>query len=415
MNQFFKNYGATLLMLAGIVLGALCGAFLPRVADFVRPVGELFLNLIFVMIVPLVFFSTASAICKLRGSGMLGKTLVTVLAVFIGMSLVTVVLGLLGTSLWPLGAGGVSVPEAGSDAGSANLSLADAIVGAFTASEFSLLLSKEHMLALVIFAALFGYATGAAGEKGRAVSEFVVSGSEVMMKMVSLVMVLAPLGLGCYFAHTVASVGVALLGGYLKVLLLYLGLTLLFFFVINSVYVFCAGGASGASVQGRWAALRSYWAHIWEPAATACGTVSSAASMPSAMNAARRMGVTPEIAESVIPLGTTIHKDGSVLGAVFKIVFLMALCSRPVAGAGTILAIVGVALLEALVLSAVPSGGLTGEVFICSVMGFSPEMVGIIVVIGLIIDIPATLLNVNGNIVGALLVDRIVGRKKKNR
>ena len=101
-----------------------------------------------------------------------------------------------------------------------------------------------------------------------------------------------------------------------------------------------------------------------------------------------------------------------MLGAVFKIVFLLLLCGRPTAGAGTFLAILGVAMMEAVVLSAVPSGGLTGEVFICSVMGFPPQTVGIIVAIGLLIDIPATLLNVNGNIVASLLVDRLTGRRR---
>ena len=414
MNGFLKNYGATLLLLAGIVLGALCGALWPEAAHAVKPVGELFLNLIFVMIVPLVFFSTASSIGKLRGSGMLGRTVLTILAVFLGMSLVAALAGLLGTARVPLVLSSEwdpfspALPEG---AGNGTVPIAEAVVGALTASDFSLLLSKEHMLALVIFSALFGYAVGAAGEKGRTMERFVQSGSDVMMKMVSLVMVLAPLGLGCYFADTVASVGASLLGGYLRVLLLYLALTLLFFFVINSLYVWLAGGRG----KSRWEALKNYWIHIWAPAATAAGTVSSAATMPAAMTAAQRMGVSPEIAESVIPLGTNIHKDGSVLGAVFKIVFLMALCGRPVDGAGTLLAIVGVSLMEAVVLSAVPSGGLTGEVFICSVMGFPPQMVGIIVVIGTLIDIPATLLNVNGNIVASLLVDRLAGRRRRGK
>ncbi len=414
MNAFLKNYGATLLLLAGIALGALCGAFWPAAAHAVKPVGDLFLNLIFVMIVPLVFFSTASSICKLRGSGMLGRTVLAILAVFLGMSLVAAIVGLLGTARvslvlpteWDIVSG-----AAAEGAGYGTVPMGEAIVGALTASDFSLLLSKEHMLALVIFSALFGYAVGAAGEKGAAMERFILSGSEVMMKMVSLVMVLAPIGLGCYFAHTIASVGASLLGGYLRVLLLYLALTLLFFFVINSLYVFCAGEGG---LRGRLETLKRYWIHIWEPSATAAGTVSSAATMPCAMAASKRMGVAPEIAESVIPLGTNIHKDGSVLGAVFKIVFLMALCGRPFGGAGTVLAIVGVALLEAVVLSAVPSGGLTGEVFICSVMGFPPEMVGIIVVIGTLIDIPATLLNVNGNVVASLLVDRL-GRRRRTK
>ena len=414
MNSFWKNYRATLLLLAGVLLGALCGIFWPAAAHAVKPLGQLFLNLIFVMIVPLVFFSTAASICKLRGSGMLGRTVLTVLAVFLGMSLVAALLGLLGTSCVPLvlpSEWDVVPGSFAEGAGLGTVSVADSLVGALTASDFSLLLSKEHMLALVLFSALFGYAVGAAGTAGAAMERFVLSGTEVMMKMVSLVMVLAPLGLGCYFADTVASVGAQLLGGYLRVLVLYLALTLVVFFILNSLYVFCAGG-TGRGFRGRLETLRRYWAHIWAPAATAVGTASSAASMPSAMEAARRMGVAPEIAESVIPLGTNIHKDGSVLGAVFKIVFLLALCGRVGGGFETVLAIVGVALLEAVVLSAVPSGGLTGEVFICSVMGFPPEMVGIIVVIGTLIDVPATLLNVNGNIVAALLSDRLTGRRK---
>ena len=413
MNTFLKHYGATLLLLAGIALGALCGILWPEAAHAVKPVGSLFLNLVFVMVVPLVFFSTASSICKLRGSGMLGRTLVTILAVFLGMSLVAALAGLLGTARVPLVLASewdTFAPNLPEGAGNGTVPMSEAIVGALTASDFSLLLSKEHLLALVIFSALFGYAVGAVGEKGAAMERFILSGSEVMMKMVTLVMVLAPVGLGCYFADTIASVGTLLLGGYLRVLLLYLALTLLFFFVINSLYVWLSGGRG----RGRWEALKNYWIHIWAPSATAAGTVSSAATMPVAMTAARRMGAAPEIAESVIPLGTNIHKDGSVMGAVFKIVFLMALVGRPVSGAGTLLAILGVALLEAVVLSAVPSGGLTGEVFICSVMGFPPDMVGIIVAIGLLIDIPATLLNVNGNVVAALLVDRL-GKRRQSR
>ena len=414
MNGFLKNYGATLLLLAGIALGALCGALWPEAAHAVKPVGEIFLNLIFVMIVPLVFFSTASSICKLRSSGMLGRTLVTVLAVFLGMSLIAVLVGILGVARVPLVLSSewdTFAPSVQEGAGNGTVPIAEAVVGALTASDFSLLLSKEHMLALVIFSALFGYAVGAAGAQGKVMERLIQSGAAVMMKMVSLVMVLAPVGLGCYFADTVASVGTLLLGGYLRVLLLYLALTLLFFFVINSLYVWLAGGRG----QSRWAALKSYWIHIWAPSVTAAGTVSSAATMPAAMTAARRMGVSPEIAESVIPLGTNIHKDGSALGAVFKIVFLLLLCGRATGGAGTILAIVGVAMMEAVVLSAVPSGGLTGEVFICSVMGFPPQMVGIIVAIGLLIDIPATLLNVNGNIVASVLVDRLAGRRLRGK
>ena len=277
MSSFIKNYASSLLLFAGLVAGALVGAFAPSAAHFLRPVGEIFLNLIFVIVVPLVFFSTASAICRLRGSGSLGGLFGTTFGVFLVMSLVAAGLGMLGTSLFSIAPGegfslqGVSgAGSAGSSGGSEAGSLVGssgapgtgtAIVGALTASDFSLLLSKEHMLALLIFAALFGFAAAAAGEKGFPVRQLLESGNEVMVRMVGLVMKAAPLGLGCYIAGLIPTLGTLVLGGYLRVLLLYCALTLVLFFIINSLYVL----GSGAS-------LGKFWRHIWEPAATAAAT-----------------------------------------------------------------------------------------------------------------------------------------------
>lgn len=417
MSSFIKNYASSLLLFAGLVAGALVGAFAPSAAHFLRPVGEIFLNLIFVMVVPLVFFSTASAICRLRGSGSLGGLFWTTFGVFLVMSLVAAGLGMLGTSLFSIAPGegfslqGVSGAgsagssggsEAGSLVGSSGaLGTGAAIVGALTASDFSLLLSKEHMLALLIFAALFGFAAAAAGEKGLPVRQLLESGNEVMVRMVGLVMKAAPLGLGCYIAGLIPTLGTLVLGGYLRVLLLYCALTLVLFFIINSLYVL----GSGAS-------LGKFWRHIWEPAATAAATASSAAAIPSAIAATKRMGVRDSVAEVVIPLGTNLHRDGSVLGAIFKIAFLMLLTGRIASGPEALPTILGVALLESVVLSAVPSGGLTGEIFICSVMGFDPSLVTVIVVIGVLIDIPATLLNAGGNVTAAVVIDRLTARKR---
>lgn len=427
MSSFIKNYASSLLLFAGLVAGALVGAFAPSAAHFLRPVGEIFLNLIFVMVVPLVFFSTASAICRLRGSGSLGGLFWTTFGVFLVMSLVAAGLGMLGTSLFSIapgegfslqgvsGAGSAGSSGAGFDASSAAgasgagalvgssgaLGTGAAIVGALTASDFSLLLSKEHMLALLIFAALFGFAAAAAGEKGLPVRQLLESGNEVMVRMVGLVMKAAPLGLGCYIAGLIPTLGTLVLGGYLRVLLLYCALTLVLFFIINSLYVL----GSGAS-------LGKFWRHIWEPAATAAATASSAAAIPSAIAATKRMGVRDSVAEVVIPLGTNLHRDGSVLGAIFKIAFLMLLTGRIASGPEALPTILGVALLESVVLSAVPSGGLTGEIFICSVMGFDPSLVTVIVVIGVLIDIPATLLNAGGNVTAAVVIDRLTARKR---
>lgn len=405
MNAFLKNYGSTLALLGGILIGGTCGLIFGEGASVVKPVGDLFLNLIYVMVVPLVFFSIAGSICNMRESGMLGKVLGCSVLVFVLMSLFASVISYLSMLAFDPLAGvdkSALLDSVSSSAQTREGSVADTVVGALTVPDFGLLLSKGHLLALIVFAALFGYSVGAVGPKGAPMASFISSGTEVMMRMMGIVMRLAPIGLGCYFADAVASLGGSLLGGYARIFVIYLVLALIFFFVVGSIYVLAARGVEG---------LKSYWKHVWTPAMTAIATSSSAAAMPASLEAAKRMGVSPDIADAVIPLGTNIHKDGSAISGVFKVVFLMLLLSQTITGPGAFFTIILVAVLESMVLGAVPNGGLAGEIFICSVLGMSPDLVGIIVLIGAIVDIPATLLNSNFNIVASILVDRIAGRR----
>lgn len=399
MTQVLKNYGQTLLLLAGVAVGGLCGAVFGDAAHVVKPVGDIFLNLIFVLIVPLVFFSISTAISKMHSRGNLGRVLLTVLAVFLGMTVISAVLAYISVRIWnPLGNVDRSsiLGALAADCPGRTGSIADVIVSSLTVPDFGMLLSKSNLLPLIVFAALTGYAVSATGEKGRAMGDWLEAGSEVTMKMMGLVMYLAPVGLGCYFADTVATIGSQLFGGYLRTFVIYCALALFTFFVLNSIFVLIAKGTDG---------LKLYWKHIITPAATAAATSSSAAAMPSAIVAARRMGVRQEIAETVIPLGTNIHKDGSVMLAVFKVVFVMLLFSRDLSSPGAALGIIGIAIVAAIVLGAVPSGGFTGEVLICSLLGLSPELTGIIAVIATIADMPSTVLNASSNVVASVLVD----------
>jgi len=406
MNAFFKNYGSTLALLAGLVAGGIIGMCSSAAALAVKPVGDLFLNLIFVIIVPLVFFSIAASIYNMRESNMLGRVLGWVIVIFVGMSVISALVAYVGCLLYnPVGnidhsklLGTMTEQSSGSSS-----TIGEIIVSALTVPDFHLLLTKSNLLPLIVFAALWGYGTSAAGEKGKAMAAFINSGTEVVMKMMSVIMIFAPIGLGCYFAGVVNEVGSQFLGGYVRAFVLYIAILVVFFFGINSIYVLIAKGGNG---------LKAYWKNMIAPAITAVATSSSAATMPVSIEAAKKMGVTPAIADAVIPLGTNIHKDGSVMTGVIKAAFLMCLFSRNLADPGTALAIIAVAIISAVVLGAVPSGGMAGEIFICSMLGFSPEMVGIIIVLGTLYDLPATLLNSSANVVGAILVDSAIGKGK---
>ncbi|WP_239256963.1 dicarboxylate/amino acid:cation symporter [Listeria ilorinensis] len=403
--KILKNYMFTILLLSGIVIGGISGIVFGEKAAIVKPIGELFLNLMFVVIVPLVFLSVSSAIANMEQMKRLGKIMGTVFAVFFTTALIAAVIAFIGTLLYnPLQNVDTSallahLPEAPSEQGK---TLGEIIVSTFTVPDFLDLFSKSNLLPLIIFSILFGLATTLAGEKGRPIADFLQAGTTVILKMIHLIMYLAPIGLGCYFAATVGELGPQILNGYVNAFLLYLLLAIVYFFGANSLYAWIAGGKLG---------FMTFWKNVLTPAVTAIATSSSAASIPANLLATKKMGVPDDIAETVIPLGANTHKDGSVMGGIIKIVFLFTLFGKDMTSPSSILAIILVAFLVGAVMGAIPSGGMTGELLICSVFGFSPELVGTIMIISTIIDIPATLLNSTGNTVCAMMVTRFVEGK----
>lgn len=272
----------------------------------------------------------------------------------------------------------------------------------FTVSDFHLLLSKSSMLPLIVFSILFGTATSMAGKQGEAVVTFLNSANSVMMKMVQLIMYYAPIGLGCYFASVIGTLGAKIIGGYARSFVLYLVIAVLYYIVFFTLYAFIAGGKAGVKI---------YWKNIATPSITAIATCSSAACIPVNLEYSKKMGVTPDIAETVIPLGANTHKDGSVIGGVLKIAFLYGIFGKEMTSPSAMLTIILGAFLVGAVMGSIPGGGMIAEMLIVNLFGFPLEAVPVIVIISTIIDVPATLLNSSGNNVSAMLVTRIVEGK----
>ncbi|MHC0038825.1 dicarboxylate/amino acid:cation symporter [Pseudoneobacillus sp. C159] len=407
MKSFFKNYRFTVVLLSAIIIGGVAGLIFGEQTAIVKPFGDLFLNLMFMIIVPLVFFSIASAISNMNGMKRLGKIMGGILVVFLVTASIAAVLGLLGASIIkPLETTDVEAIKAmmsGSESTDQEpISFLSQLVSTFTVPDFHLLLSKSNMLQLIMFSLLFGISTALAGEKAKPVANFLSAGTAVMMKMVSIVMYYAPIGLGCYFAAVIGELGPQILEGYARAFVLYLVLTLIYYFGFFTLYAFIAGGKKG---------VKLFWKNAITPSVTAIATCSSAACIPVNLAAVRKMGVPKDIAETIIPLGANTHKDGSVFGGVLKIVFLFALFGKDITSIPNILSILAVAFLVGAVMGAIPGGGLVGEMLIISIYGFPPETLPIIAVISTIIDAPATLLNSTGNTVCAMLVTRLVEGK----
>ncbi|MDH6309342.1 Na+/H+-dicarboxylate symporter [Dysgonomonas sp. PFB1-18] len=399
-----KNYAFTLLLLCGILIGGVCGIVFGEEASVVKPVGDIFLNMMFVLIVPLVFFSVSSSVCNMKQSNMVGRVIGNIIFAFLLMAVVAAVVAYLFTLLYnPLGDVDRSqVMRELPQQPVRLLTSAEIFVNTFTVSDFQLLFTKSNLLPLIIFSVFFGLATAFSGEKAKPVADLLNAATNVIIKMMGIIMMAAPIGLGCYFADTVGKLGGQILSGYMHVFILYLLLTVFSFVVLNSLYVFLAGGKKG---------FIAFWKNMATPSLMAIATSSSAACIPVNIEASKRMGVPANIAETVIPLGTNIHKDGSVMAGIIKVIFLFSIFGHELTGSSNVFMIIGVALLVGAVMGAIPSGGMTGELLICSVFGFSPQLAGTLMIISTIVDIPATLLNSTGNVVSAVLVTRLTEGK----
>jgi Na+/H+-dicarboxylate symporter len=408
MKGIFKNYQASILLLASILIGGAAGVIFGPKTAVVKPFGDLFLNLMFMMIVPLVFFSISSAISNMNGMKRLGKIMVSIFLVFLFTAFVSAIIGYIGTTIVnPLENTDTTLiknmMESAETAEPAEkVSVLGHIVNTFTVNDFGALLSKSNMLQLIVFALLFGLATALTGEKAKPVASFLTAGTAVMMRMVQIIMYYAPIGLGCYFAVIIGDLGPQILEGYLRAFMLYLVVAVIYYFGFFTLYAFLASGKDG---------IKTFWKHAVAPSITAIATCSSAACIPVNLATVKKMGVPDDISETIIPLGANTHKDGSVFGGVLKIVFLFSLFGRDMTSPSAIVTIIAVAFLVGAVMGAIPSGGMIGEMLILSVFGFPPEVLPIIAVISTIIDAPATLLNSTGNTVSAMMVARLVEGK----
>ncbi|MDN5658471.1 dicarboxylate/amino acid:cation symporter [Brevibacterium sandarakinum] len=401
LRSILASYRFPLFILTGVVIGAIIGLIFGERAAVIKPFGTLFINMMFTLVVPLVFFSISSAVAGMSSATRLGKILGSMLGIFAITGIVSSIVMI--AALWITNATeGVKVemtqPEDVEEVGS----IGDQLVSTFVVDDFSKILSAEHMLALIVFAVIVGVATSSIGEAGKPFAAFLSSGAEVFLKFTSIIMYYAPIGLGAYFAALIGELGAQLVGDYVRVFLVYYPVAIVYFLVAFTLYSFLAGGRRG---------IRRFWSNIIEPTAISLGTSSSVAAIPANLRAGKRIGVPRDIRETIVPIGATIHMEGSSLSAILKIAFLFAVFGRDFFTPGNILIGIAVALLAGMVMAGIPSGGFIGELMIITLYGFPAAALPIIQIIGTVIDPPATTVNSVGDQASSMLVARALDGK----
>lgn len=398
-KSVWEAYRFSIILVGAILVGSLIGIKMGPKAVMFKPLGDLFINGMFMVVVPLVFVTISGSISAMSDMARLGKILKSLLLVFVSTGAVAGVLVLIVVNIFPPAKGVVlSMPAAEA---LKPFSTGSQIVSALTVTDFPELISRKNMLPLILFSLVFGMCVNAIGEKGKIIAGGLEALSEVFLKIIGLLMYYAPIGLGAYFAALVGEHGKELIGSYARALAIYYPLCFVYMATAFPVYAYISGGINGVK------ALK----HVISPAVTAVATQSSIATLPVNLEACENIGVPKDIREIVLPIGATAHMDGTVLSTILKISFLFGIFQIPFAGVGTYVSAIMLAIAGGVVMSGVPGGGLIGEMLIVTMYGFPPEAFPIIATIGYLVDPPATMINASGDTLASMLVTRFVEGK----
>ncbi|PMG45935.1 dicarboxylate/amino acid:cation symporter [Shewanella sp. 10N.286.52.B9] len=395
MWNALRAYRSSIILLTALMLGGMLGLVAPEFAIKLKPIGQIFLNLLFMIIVPLVAVSVMSSIAKMTDLKKLGS----ILAIIMGVSIVMAMIPAVGITLLAL---------AFDPAQGVTLDLADTVettgsmdfVSLLTTNDFVGLMSKSNILALIIMSLITGIAIGQSGEDGLKVSALLDSFNTVIMKIIAILMYLAPIGLGAYFAATMASQDAELMGTFARAIALFLVATFLYLTLGSTLYAWIGGGGKG---------VNNFWQHMLAPAVTALGTSSSLATLPVNIRTASKMGLNEQIAEISLPLLVNLNKGGAAMITALKIVFIYSLLGLDFSADVFMLTIL-ISVLSAFVIGGVPGGAFLGEIFIVTTLGLPVEVIPILVVLGAITDAASTVINVVHDLTATQIIQRINGR-----
>ena len=400
-KEIARNYRFLAILLGAMIVGCIVGWAAPEFALKLKPFGTVFINMMFCIVVPLVFASISSSVAGMRSRKRAGKILGTTVAVFVITGAIAAFIMFILMKIFP------PVLEAWEDVPAEEIgeyaTLSDMLVNFFTASDFVGLLTRRAMLPLIVFSLLFGFAANLAESGEGVITRFLEGLTEVMLKFVKIITYYAPVAFFAIFAGLVADYGSMITQSYGRAMLVYYPLCFIYIFTAFPLFARFGGGPGAVKVMFK---------HIARPAVVSLGTCSSVATIPTNMEVAEDTGISKDVSEMVVPLGATMHMDGSCFSCVLKIAFVYGVFGIDFTW-GQLIPIILVAVLSSVGMSGVPGGGYIGEYIICSIF-FPAQMelaFPILVAIGNLVDPPATMINSSGDYVVSYVVSRYVDGK----
>lgn len=393
----FRNYSQSLFLISSIIFGSIIGFFMQEKALMFESLANLFLNLLFCIVVPLIFVSLVSSVANAKSSSVFGKTIFVMLIVFLISGIISGVFGLAFFSLFDFNTNIVLSEKLNDIKSSAD------VLSMFSVGNFYELFARKNLIALIVFALFFGVALLKCKDECGKVIGFFNELNIVISKMVSFIMMFAPIGLACFFAVLFGTTGKQITDDIAKAIIAYFLITPIYFAIHNAIFSYIAGGFNGVCL---------FFKNILTSVAVALGTCSSVAVIPSNIKAAEKIGVSDGVNTLVTSLAASLHKPGSVLLAILKIAVVCAIFNIDLFSFENMCKALIVAILIGSVVGPIPTGGYISEMLVVGAFNLPIEALPIVILIGTVADAPATLLNAASDVSATMVVDKFIKDKQ---
>ena len=393
-----------LALVLGIAVGLICyfaglGDF---TANYLKPFGDIFVNLLKFIVVPVVLFSMIDGILSMGDMKKVGSVGVKTVLYFLCTTAIACIIGLVLANIF--NSAGL-FPNLADAAQSAEYEAKE--YGGFMSTLVSIFptnmwqsFSNANMLQVIVIALFFGGSIMAAGEKAKLCRDIVSSFYSVIEKLMGFVISLAPIGVFTYMAWVVATQGASILGSLALVLLCaYIG------YIIHAVVVYSVSAKAFAGINPIAFFKGASAAMIF-----AFTSTSSAATLPVSKECADSMGAESDISAFVLPLGATINMDGTAIYQCVATVFL-ASCAGMQLTIGQMVLVVVTATLASIGTAGVSGAGMIMLAMVLEAIGIPVSYIGLIVAVDRLFDMGRTCLNVTGDIACSLCVTRWESKK----
>lgn len=396
----------------GIALGVLAGITLQEKARIFQPIGDIFLQLLKCLIVPLVFASIVSGITSMPSSRQLGRIGLYTLFFYLFTTVCSIVLGLVLSFSFPLGSllslDGL-IPSLPATTPAQQPDFTATLVSLFPSNPFRSFY-EQNVLQIIILALFFGLALNACKKSCALMSEWISNLSTLMQKLALMIMSFSPIAVFALLASSLGSMGIQTILPLLYFLLLYYGAVLLFVGIIH------IGFLVGA------ARLKPYYFFegMKETFATTISTCSSSASLPVCIDNVSKMGVNRSLANFVLPLCSSLNMNGSALYQIMATIFIAQATGHTLAF-HDIVTLVCTVFIASMGTAHIPGGGFIMLSLVFAAIGLPLESLALLAGIDRLRDMATTTLNIFGDGLCAIVVAKREGEldetlyyKKKN-